>query len=73
MAAVPATIAITLFVDDPERARSFYEDVFGVPPILADDDSVAFRFESTIVNQDRGGELIEPGVVAGQLGRPDAA
>ena len=69
MDALPGKVgAITLFVDDPLRARSFYEDVFGLAPIFEDGDSVAFRFESTIVNllrTEAAGELIEPGVVAG--------
>lgn len=59
--------AITLFVEDPRRSRAFYEQVFDLPPIYEDDDSAAFRFETTIVNLLRlpaAQELIEPAAVA---------
>jgi catechol 2,3-dioxygenase-like lactoylglutathione lyase family enzyme len=61
--------AITLFVEDPERSKSFYQDVFGAPAIHEDEDAAAFRFENTIVNLLRmsaARELIEPGTVAGR-------
>jgi catechol 2,3-dioxygenase-like lactoylglutathione lyase family enzyme len=60
--------AITLFVDDPQRSKSFYEKVFEAPLIFEDDDSAAFRFDNTIVNllkTPAGRELIDPGTVAG--------
>jgi catechol 2,3-dioxygenase-like lactoylglutathione lyase family enzyme len=59
--------AITLFVDDPRRAQSFYEQVFGVSPIHEDDDATAFKFENIIVNllkTPAARELIEPALVA---------
>jgi lactoylglutathione lyase len=59
--------AITLFVEDPQRSKSFYEDVFGVPVIYEDEDAATFKFENTIVNLLRtpaAHELIAPGVVA---------
>jgi catechol 2,3-dioxygenase-like lactoylglutathione lyase family enzyme len=59
--------AITLFVEDPRRSQAFYEQVFDLPPIYEDDDSAAFRFETTIVNLLRlpaAQELIEPAAVA---------
>ena len=59
--------AITLFVDDPQRSKSFYQGVFDVPMIYEDDDAAAFQFENTIVNLLRmpaARELIDPGVVA---------
>ena len=59
--------AITLFVEDPRRSRAFYKQVFDLPPIYEDDDSAAFRFETTIVNLLRlpaAQELIEPAAVA---------
>ena len=59
--------AITLFIDDPKRSKAFYEKVFEVSPIYEDDDSVAFKFENTIVNLLRASEardLIAPGAVA---------
>ena len=59
--------AITLFVEDLERSRRFYEDVFGLRPIFGDESSAAFDFDNTIINllsSQAAGELIEPGVVA---------
>ena len=59
--------AITLFVEDLQRSKSFYEDVFELQPIWEDEDSAAFRFENTIVNLltiRAGRDLIAPGVVA---------
>ncbi len=59
--------AITLFVEDPQRSRSFYEDVFGLSAIYEDDDAAAFSFENTIVNLlalPAARELIDPGAVA---------
>ena len=51
MSDIPASVgAITLFVDDPQRAKEFYGRVFGLSPMYEDADSVAFKFESTIVN-----------------------
>jgi catechol 2,3-dioxygenase-like lactoylglutathione lyase family enzyme len=61
--------AITLFVDDPQRSRSFYEGVFGLSPIYEDGDSAAFRFENTIVNllkTPAARDLIDPAAVAGR-------
>lgn len=63
--------AIMLFVEDLERAKRVYRDVFGLPVIFEDDDSAAFDLGNTIVNVLRSSaarELIEPATVAG----PDA-
>ena len=38
--------AITLFVEDPRRSQSFYQEVFDLPVIWEDEDSAAFRFET---------------------------
>jgi catechol 2,3-dioxygenase-like lactoylglutathione lyase family enzyme len=60
--------AITMFIEDPSRSKSFYEQVFGVTAIYEDDDAVAFQFENMIVNLLKTGashELIEPATVAG--------
>jgi catechol 2,3-dioxygenase-like lactoylglutathione lyase family enzyme len=60
--------AITLFVDDPQRSKSFYQDVFELSPIYEDEDAAAFRFENLIVNllkTPAARDLIDPGVVAG--------
>jgi catechol 2,3-dioxygenase-like lactoylglutathione lyase family enzyme len=59
--------AITLFVEDLERSKSFYQDVFGLRMIFEDGDSAAFDFENTIINLLRipaARALIEPGAVA---------
>ena len=59
--------AITLFVEDPRRSQSFYEEVFDLPVIWQDEDSAVFKFENTIVNLlkiSAARDLIEPGAVA---------
>jgi catechol 2,3-dioxygenase-like lactoylglutathione lyase family enzyme len=61
--------AITLFVEDPQRSKAFYENVFDASMIFEGDDSAVFKFENTIVNlleasSARG--LIDPGAVAGR-------
>ena len=61
--------AITLFVEAPERSKSFYREVFDVPLVYEDESSAAFQFENMIVNLlelPAAHELIEPGVVGGR-------
>ena len=69
MGEVPASLgAITLFVEDLQRARSFYENVFDLPVAFEDDSSAAFEFKNTIVNLldiRSADELIRPAAVAG--------
>jgi catechol 2,3-dioxygenase-like lactoylglutathione lyase family enzyme len=63
--------AITMFVEDPERSKSFYERVWDLSPIYEDENAVAFGFENLIVNllkTPAAHELIEPAAV----GAPDA-
>jgi catechol 2,3-dioxygenase-like lactoylglutathione lyase family enzyme len=58
--------AITLFVEDPQRSKAFYEEVFGAPAIYEDESSVALGFDNLIVNllaRPAAHELIEPGKV----------
>ena len=60
--------AITLFVQDPQRSKSFYENVFGLPVLFEDEDSAALSMENLVLNLLRmpaASDLIEPGVVAG--------
>jgi lactoylglutathione lyase len=60
--------AITLFVEDPQRSKAFYESVFDLAAIFEDENSVVFRFENTIINllvRSAARELIEPATVAG--------
>ncbi len=59
--------AITLFGEDPQRSKSFYEDVFDLSAMFEDEDAAAFGFENMIVNLLKlpaARELIEPGAVA---------
>jgi catechol 2,3-dioxygenase-like lactoylglutathione lyase family enzyme len=63
--------AIVLFVEDLERSKAFYADVFGLPVRHEDDDSAMFRFQNTMVVLLKTGaahELIGPAAVAS----PDA-
>ena len=63
--------AITMFVADRDRAKSFYERVFDAESVFEDDQSAAFKFDNMIVNLLAAGEapdLIGPASVAG----PDA-
>ena len=59
--------AITLFVEDPRRSQSFYEEVFDVSAIYEDEDSAGFKFDNTIINllgMPAARELIDPEAVA---------
>jgi catechol 2,3-dioxygenase-like lactoylglutathione lyase family enzyme len=69
MNASPKSIdALTLFVEDLERSKLFYQDVFGLPVLFEDENSAVFKFANTMINLleiPAARELIEPGVVAG--------
>jgi lactoylglutathione lyase len=59
--------AITLFVEDLESARQFYQDVFHLPVFYEDGNSAVFRFGETLINLLRTSEasdLIAPASVA---------
>jgi catechol 2,3-dioxygenase-like lactoylglutathione lyase family enzyme len=59
--------AITLFVEDLQRSKQFYEDVFDAPFIFEDANSAVFKFENTVINLlsvDAAPGLIEPAAVA---------
>jgi catechol 2,3-dioxygenase-like lactoylglutathione lyase family enzyme len=61
--------AITLFVEDPQRSKAFYERAFDVPMIYEDENSAVFKFENMLVNLLNTSEapaLIAPGTVATQ-------
>jgi catechol 2,3-dioxygenase-like lactoylglutathione lyase family enzyme len=64
----PAGIgAITLFVNDLDRTKAFYQEVFGLPVFFEDDASAVFKFGDTLVNllrETEAPELIEPAAVA---------
>ncbi len=59
--------AITLFVEDLEEARRFYQEVFRLPVFHEDEDSTVFKFGGTLVNLLKTSEapgLIAPAAVA---------
>ena len=59
--------AVTLFVEDLDAAKEFYQRAFALPVQFEDDDSAVFRFGATLVNLLRAtaaGELVEPARVA---------
>lgn len=61
-----AISAITLFVDDLAAARDWYARAFGLPEHYADDVSVVFLFEGTMINLlhvSEAAELIGPAPV----------
>jgi lactoylglutathione lyase len=59
----PGSIAaITLFVEDLETAKQFYQAVFQLPVSFEDEDSAVFTFGETLVNLLRASEA--PGLIA---------
>jgi catechol 2,3-dioxygenase-like lactoylglutathione lyase family enzyme len=59
--------AITLFVEDLDEAKRFYQDVFGLAVVFEDANSAVFRFGDTLVNLltiKAAPGLITPAVVA---------
>jgi catechol 2,3-dioxygenase-like lactoylglutathione lyase family enzyme len=61
--------AITMFVADRDRAKSFYEQAFDAKSVYEDEQSIAFKFENMIVNllvESEAPGLIGPAVVARQ-------
>jgi len=69
MTQLPARIdTLTLFVEDLNASKSFYQEVFGLAVIFEDESSAVFRFENTLINLldvTSAPELIEPSAVAG--------
>jgi catechol 2,3-dioxygenase-like lactoylglutathione lyase family enzyme len=63
----PGIGAITLFVEDLQETRRFYEDVFRLTAVFEDDNSAVFRLGDTLVNLLMVSEapaLVEPAAVA---------
>jgi catechol 2,3-dioxygenase-like lactoylglutathione lyase family enzyme len=61
--------AITLFTEDLERSKSFYQDVFGLPVHFENENSAVFKLDNTVINLLRipaARDLIGPGTVAGR-------
>jgi catechol 2,3-dioxygenase-like lactoylglutathione lyase family enzyme len=59
--------AVTLFVENLEMTKAFYEKVFGLPIDFEDDTSAVFKFGSILVNLlqvDAAYELVAPAAVA---------
>lgn len=59
--------AITLFVEDLDEAKSFYQKVFELPIVYQDDNSTVFNFGDVSINLLQISEapgLIEPAAVA---------
>ena len=59
--------AITIFADDLEAAKAFYQNVFGLPLTWADEASAVFTFGTTMINllnSTEAEELIGPAKVA---------
>ena len=59
--------AITIFTEDLDQSRAFYQDVFGKSVIFEDENSAVFRFGATVINVlvvPAAHELVRPGTVA---------
>ena len=59
--------AMTLFAEDLDAVKEFYQKVFGLSVVFADDDSVVFRFGDLLINLLKAAaasELVGPGRVA---------
>jgi predicted enzyme related to lactoylglutathione lyase len=59
--------AITLFNEDLDAAKQFYQRVFGLPVVFEDNNSAVFKFGNTLVNLLKitaADELIKPAQVA---------
>ena len=58
--------AITLFVEDKDRAKGFYQQVFELEPAYEDGNDVMFRLENTLLfltNSSVASRMIAPAVV----------
>ncbi|MBP6786015.1 MAG: VOC family protein [Candidatus Promineofilum sp.] len=66
-----AIYAVTLFVEDLEAAKEFYQRAFDLPVMFEDDTSAVFEFGDVLINllkSTAADELVAPAVV----GRPQA-
>jgi catechol 2,3-dioxygenase-like lactoylglutathione lyase family enzyme len=65
---VPTDIeAITLFIEDVQRSKDFYSEVFGAEVIHQEEVSVVFKFQNTVINllkESAAPDLIAPVPVA---------
>jgi catechol 2,3-dioxygenase-like lactoylglutathione lyase family enzyme len=61
--------AITLFVEDLQVAKKFYQEVFGLPVVFEDKNSAVFKIGDTLINLlkiTEADNLIQPAKVAGR-------
>lgn len=59
--------AITLFAEDLEATKAFYQEVFGLPVFFEDENSAVFQLPNTLVNLLRtaaADALIAPAAIA---------
>ncbi len=66
---VQGIYAITLFVEDLQISKQFYEKVFGLPLVFEDMHSAVFKFGETLINLlhiSQADELVAPATVASQ-------
>ena len=59
--------AITIFTENLEKAKEYYQNVFGLPIEFEDPSSAVFKFGDTLINLleiTQANELIEPAKVA---------
>ena len=59
--------AITLFTEDLQASKEFYQEVFDLPIHFEDSDSAVFKFGATLINLlkiSEANELVEPAKVA---------
>jgi catechol 2,3-dioxygenase-like lactoylglutathione lyase family enzyme len=64
---VQGIYAITLFVEDLEAAKQFYQKVFGLPVVFEEGNSAVFQFGSMLINLlklTQADELVAPAKVA---------
>jgi lactoylglutathione lyase len=62
--------AVTLFVEDPEQSKAFYQKAFDLEPMLEDETGAGFRLEDTflfLTKSSQAPALIAP-AVAGRAG-----
>jgi catechol 2,3-dioxygenase-like lactoylglutathione lyase family enzyme len=58
--------AMSLFVDDLQEAKKFYQDVFGVEVAFEDSSAVVVKFDHLLINllsSDKGADLVGEGNV----------
>jgi lactoylglutathione lyase len=66
-ASLKSVDVITLFVEDLQRSRLFYQEIFDLPMVFQDEDSAVFQLGNMSINLLKvpaARDLIEPGAVA---------